>query len=366
MVTSDRVIFRHGMFAKTGIEIPLERVNNVNFNQGILERMLGAGDLLIESGGESGQQRFTDIRHPDRVTNTIHAEMEANEDRTYGGRAGRRRRRRSTSPAAREARGMLQRGTLTPEEFEAQKRKLLGLSRCRRVAGSSASSRRSPRRCSRWGADVVACTRFCEQPDLPHVGGTKDPDIAAIVELGARPRGGRRRGEPPRGRRGAAPRPGSRCTSPRVAVGRRRASPRSPTLAAGRGRPAPDARRAAAGRRRRGAAFVPIWRRPWMTINADTYGSSVLRAPRRRATSSPTRPTATRRSSSPTSPRCAPDLVLVPTEPYPFTDAPRRRAARRVPGAAVDWSTARTCSGGAPARRARIDARSDRQLPAPR
>ena len=33
------------------------------------------------------------------------------------------------------------------------------------------------------GADVVACTRFCEQPDLPHVGGTKNPDVAAIVTL---------------------------------------------------------------------------------------------------------------------------------------------------------------------------------------
>src|SRR4051794_12128431 len=29
----------------------------------------------------------------------------------------------------------------------------------------------------------VACTRFCEQPGVPTVGGTKNPDIAAIVEL---------------------------------------------------------------------------------------------------------------------------------------------------------------------------------------
>ena len=34
-----------------------------------------------------------------------------------------------------------------------------------------------------WGIEPVACTRFCEQPGLPHVGGTKDPDVAAIVEL---------------------------------------------------------------------------------------------------------------------------------------------------------------------------------------
>ena len=34
-----------------------------------------------------------------------------------------------------------------------------------------------------WGIEPVACTRFCEQPDLPHVGGTKDPDVAAIADL---------------------------------------------------------------------------------------------------------------------------------------------------------------------------------------
>src|SRR4029453_12977103 len=34
-----------------------------------------------------------------------------------------------------------------------------------------------------WGVPPVACTRFCEQPDLPHVGGTKNPDVEAIVAL---------------------------------------------------------------------------------------------------------------------------------------------------------------------------------------
>ena len=34
-----------------------------------------------------------------------------------------------------------------------------------------------------WGIEPVACTRFCEQPQLRHVGGTKDPDIDAIIAL---------------------------------------------------------------------------------------------------------------------------------------------------------------------------------------
>ena len=34
-----------------------------------------------------------------------------------------------------------------------------------------------------WGIEPVAVTRFREQPDLRSVGGTKDPDVDAIVEL---------------------------------------------------------------------------------------------------------------------------------------------------------------------------------------
>ena len=32
-----------------------------------------------------------------------------------------------------------------------------------------------------WGVTPVAVTRFCEQPDLVQVGGTKDPDLEAIA-----------------------------------------------------------------------------------------------------------------------------------------------------------------------------------------
>ncbi len=125
VITSQRIIFRQGVFAKSGIEIPLERVNNVNFNQGIFERMLGAGDLLIESGGEDGQQRFTDIRHPDKVQNLVHAQVET----LVQQRAGYRAQVPAGSDVADQLErleGLLQRGTITADEFAAQKAKLLG------------------------------------------------------------------------------------------------------------------------------------------------------------------------------------------------------------------------------------------------
>ena len=187
VITSDRVIFRHGVFAKTGIEIPLERVNSVHFNQSIFERMIGAGDLLIESGAEDGQQRFTDVKNPDQVQNLIHSQMEVNEDRMYEGQrtgagcAGDRR----PDDAAREARGLRDRGTLRRRGVRGPE-----AAAARRSDGASVTSPRlvslvpsATETLLALGADVVACTRFCEQPAARHVGGTKNPDVAAIVAL---------------------------------------------------------------------------------------------------------------------------------------------------------------------------------------
>lgn len=123
VITSDRLIFREGVFAKRGIEIPLERVNTVHFNQSVFERMVGAGDLVIESGGENGQQRFTDIRQPDRVQRELHAQMEENKKRRFAVPSG-----GGTDVASQleKFEGMLERGTLSAEEFQSQKNKLLG------------------------------------------------------------------------------------------------------------------------------------------------------------------------------------------------------------------------------------------------
>jgi uncharacterized membrane protein YdbT with pleckstrin-like domain len=126
VVTNQRVIYRSGLFAKRGVEIPVGRVNNVNFSQGIFERMVGAGDLLIESGGEDGQSRFTDIRHPDNVQRMIHVQQQAAVDRSNGRPAAEPAPSVDVAGQLERLEGMLQRGTLTAEEFESQKRKLLG------------------------------------------------------------------------------------------------------------------------------------------------------------------------------------------------------------------------------------------------
>jgi uncharacterized membrane protein YdbT with pleckstrin-like domain len=128
VVTSERVIFRVGVLAKRGIEIPLERINTVFFNQTIFERMLGAGDLAIESGGETGKQNFSDIRRPSLVQNEIYRQMEANNTRMYAGRQAGTPAPTGESITEQIARldELRKQGVISDAEFSAKKTELLG------------------------------------------------------------------------------------------------------------------------------------------------------------------------------------------------------------------------------------------------
>jgi uncharacterized membrane protein YdbT with pleckstrin-like domain len=128
VVTTDRVIFRSGVVAKRGIEIPLERVNTVFFHQSIFERILGAGDLGIESAGEQGRETFANIRKPSAVQNEIYKQMEANDNRKYDriGHNASTAAGDGSIPAQIERLDELRRkGTLTDAEFQAKKAELL-------------------------------------------------------------------------------------------------------------------------------------------------------------------------------------------------------------------------------------------------
>ncbi len=72
VLTTERLITRKGLIAQSGIEIPLERITNVNFSQSFWERFLGAGDLLVESAGTTGQSRFANIPRPDQFASVLY------------------------------------------------------------------------------------------------------------------------------------------------------------------------------------------------------------------------------------------------------------------------------------------------------
>ncbi|MGI9576818.1 MAG: helical backbone metal receptor [Microthrixaceae bacterium] len=170
-----------------------------------------------------------------------------------------------------------------------------------------------------WGIEPVACTRFCEQPDLRHVGGTKDPDTAAIADLEPElvivdAEENRREdyeallsagldvealhirslGDVASQLQPLAERLGVNWTMPELPAA-------VPTTS---------------------AAFVPIWRRPWMALGAPTYGTSLLESvgvDNVFAADHDTYPETTLEDVA----ARQPDLVLAPSEPYPFRERHR-------------------------------------------
>jgi uncharacterized membrane protein YdbT with pleckstrin-like domain len=123
VLTTDRLIHRVGVLGKQGKEIPLERVNDIAVHQTFFERMIGAGDVTIESGGERGQQIFTDIPKPFLVQNAIYTEMERAKDTDAARAAGFRE---ASIPEQLEKLDELrQRGIISQAEFDAKKAQLL-------------------------------------------------------------------------------------------------------------------------------------------------------------------------------------------------------------------------------------------------
>ena len=123
VVTTDRLIYRSGLFAKQGKEIPLERINDISFKQSVWERIIGAGDLLIESGGEQGQQRFYNVKKPFNVQNEIYRQIERTHGRDMDRMAGRRE--LSVPEQIEKLAELRDKGLLTPSEFDAKKTQLL-------------------------------------------------------------------------------------------------------------------------------------------------------------------------------------------------------------------------------------------------
>lgn len=130
VVTTDRLIDRQGVFNRTGIEIPLERVNTVLFHQTLFERIIGSGDLVIESAAEQGAQPVPNIRKPLQVQNEIYRQMEANENRKFdrlgGGGGGAPMPPQQSIPEQIAKLAELHRqGVLTDAEFQQKKQQLL-------------------------------------------------------------------------------------------------------------------------------------------------------------------------------------------------------------------------------------------------
>lgn len=138
VVTDRRVLYRTGVLSRHGVEIPLDRIANIDYHQGIWERVIGAGDLDIESAGELGDAHFQNVRHPDDVQNVIYQQMDVDARRgasagadAIGDAVARAVDRRiaagggSVSDKVEQLARLRDEGHITPDEFERRKNRLL-------------------------------------------------------------------------------------------------------------------------------------------------------------------------------------------------------------------------------------------------
>lgn len=77
IVTTDRVMIRDGVLNRTGLDIPLSRINSVRFEHGLMDRIWGAGTLIIESASDEPLE-FEDIPNVEYVHSLLYREV--NED----------------------------------------------------------------------------------------------------------------------------------------------------------------------------------------------------------------------------------------------------------------------------------------------
>lgn len=122
-VTTDRIVHRTGVLAKHGREIPLDRLNDISYRQSFFERLVGIGDLLVESAGERGQETFPDLPKPGLLQNEIYRQIEAQKNRMADRMAGRRE--LSIPEQIEKLDELRQRGIISQAEFDAKKSQLL-------------------------------------------------------------------------------------------------------------------------------------------------------------------------------------------------------------------------------------------------
>lgn len=79
VLTDRRVIFRNGVITRSGIDIPIKRINTVEFRHGLIDRILRTGTLVIESASDDPLS-FDDIPQVEKVHSLLYHEVLAIND----------------------------------------------------------------------------------------------------------------------------------------------------------------------------------------------------------------------------------------------------------------------------------------------
>jgi uncharacterized membrane protein YdbT with pleckstrin-like domain len=135
-VTDQRVAYQSGVIRRSGVSIPLNRINNVNFDQSMIARMLNNGVVIVESAGETGDSVFENIPDPESVRSLIFAQVEADEtadsERDAAALARILKEQNVDGPAAQSAQdrlkeleGLHAQGLVNDDEFEVKRKQIL-------------------------------------------------------------------------------------------------------------------------------------------------------------------------------------------------------------------------------------------------
>lgn len=124
VLTTERIVVRTGVISRSSKEIPIESISNVVFTQQVIERMLGYGDVLLESSGETSATRLDDVPDPEVFQSRVYAVREERSVQLGSGVASTGP--RDTASQLSELADLHDRGKLTDDEYATQKRRLLG------------------------------------------------------------------------------------------------------------------------------------------------------------------------------------------------------------------------------------------------
>jgi uncharacterized membrane protein YdbT with pleckstrin-like domain len=80
-LTTRRLRLRAGIITRRGRDFPLMRISDVSFAQGLLDRLLGCGRLIVESPGEHGQLVLTEIPRVQHVQSRLFQLVEDEQQR---------------------------------------------------------------------------------------------------------------------------------------------------------------------------------------------------------------------------------------------------------------------------------------------
>lgn len=81
VITTHRLMVREGVFTRSGIDIPMWRINSVRFRRGVVDRLFGCGTLVIESASDEPLE-FDDIPQVEQVHSLLYREVDYNAERT--------------------------------------------------------------------------------------------------------------------------------------------------------------------------------------------------------------------------------------------------------------------------------------------